>query len=587
MLHTLTHEEFGSWGIPGRRPQIVYGLALVSKLASSAIQTGTRPIGGVLFGTSSEQEIRILAFRPIECLDGDTGAAPFSEHGEQVLGRLAENYGEDVELVGLQPVGWYRSRWEFAIQLNQDDLRVWNHYFPLPSQVCLVMRVQKDSPVRAGFFFRPPMGGPVRIDSSYRTFEIGPSLEGETTSPSVESGPETLEPPAELFTPPEQPKARGALFWFTLALASITLLAVAAAYLLWPSSRIVPPLQDVAFRFKGPPNRLAVVWNPNSSKLRGAERVELRLIDAESDSTISLSAAELSRGARLVENLSGVIEARMVVHYKDLHQRSEVVSAQYVGQAAVDVRLQNADDLAPLAAEQDRLKALVEKRIKERGSLEGRVAKLRALKAGVNSREPVVEAAAPGATTTAPPNKSAAGPIVPPVQAAPPLRPSGSPLAVDPGPAFGSDRAPARGPAPLPEPPPAVSYTGPSSGKFIWTGYLAPGQTVTIDGRRASSGSVNGVLPGVPVRISVYPGEFSASGLSVFSAATRHQTGPVTETRSAQNGWLNTRYVYDPARARDAVVSAAPSEAGAFKQLQIAGGDRPVSVVVVEWAVSR
>jgi hypothetical protein len=110
---------------------------------------------------------------------------------------------------------------------------------------------------------------------------------------------------------------------------------------------------------------------------------------------------------------------------------------------------------------------------------------------------------------------------------------------------------------------------------------------VTVDGRRASTGNVNGSLPGVPVRVSAYPGEFSSSGLTVYSASPRHQAETVTEGRSAQNGWLNTRYVYDPARARDAQISAGPSEAGGYQQMQITGGERPVSVVVVEWTVIR
>src|SRR6266403_1313987 len=68
---------------------------------------------------------------------------------------------------------------------------------------------------------------------------------------------------------------------------------------------------------------------------------------------------------------------------------------------------------------------------------------------------------------------------------------------------------------PSPSQPPAVStpiprapYTGPSSGVVIWSGNFVKNEIVTIDGDQFSSGSlVQGRLPGVPVIISVSPGD--------------------------------------------------------------------------------
>jgi len=159
---------------------------------------------------------------------------------------LAESWRDDPELVQLEPIGWYRSRWESPIQLDQDDLRIWNRYFPKPSQVSLVLRVQENSPVRAGFFFRPPHGGPVRIDSSYRTFEIEPWPAESTAgvgalARAVLAGgggelvrrppahPHVPAPPAELFTPPERPSSRPVFFWATAGLAAAGLIGFAKA----------------------------------------------------------------------------------------------------------------------------------------------------------------------------------------------------------------------------------------------------------------------------------------------------------------------------------------------------------------------
>jgi hypothetical protein len=281
-----------------------------------------------------------------------------------------------------------------------------------------------------------------------------------------------------------------------------------------------------------------------------------------------------------------LVEAQLQIHFREAGRSPTVAVAEFVGLAAGDT-LAGAVDAGPLLAEQARLQQLLDGRIRSNGYVEDRVAKLRELLA---RRQPARGSSPPASL----PPITAVDTSVKPAAAAPPPKPEPAapvpqPAAavVEQPPTFGSDRTPVRAAPPSPEPPSAPAYSGPTSGKFLWTGYLAPGKTVTIDGRRASTGSVNGSLPGVPVRVSVYPGEFSTSGLSVFSASPRHQNGSVIEGRNAQNGWLNTRYIYDPARARDAMVSAAPSDAGAFKQLQIAGGERPVSVVVVEWSLAK
>lgn len=47
------------------------------------------------------------------------------------------------------------------------------------------------------------------------------------------------------------------------------------------------------------------------------------------------------------------------------------------------------------------------------------------------------------------------------------------------------------------------AYSGPLSGWLIWTGKLTRNQILTIDGSTASTGSIEGELPGVPVNLIV------------------------------------------------------------------------------------
>lgn len=640
MLYTRAQQEFGTWSIPGRKLVIVYATALLSRLAESAKQSGSNPIGGALFGTCDDTEIKITHFRPVGCALANsateevpvidesarvqiwqqarpgTGSAAdvsaFNEAGEAELGHWCDSYAGDPELAGLQPVGWYRSRWESKIQLNPEDLRVWNRFFPLPTQVSLVLRVQEHSAVRAGFFFRPQHGGPVRIDSSFRTFEIG--LVSAATSDvgrlaaAVKSGGQTetqaadLEepiPPPELFTPPEPAPNRPAYIRAAIGLGALLLISLLA--LAWRSSVVepaqLPPLKELALRFKGRPDRLKLVWNPKASLIREAVSAELRIIDAASDTVELIPAAGLAAGSYPAVNRSGLVEAQLRIQSRDGNRSRLMAVAQFVGPTAGDMRMKTAD-LGLLGVEQSKLQTMLDSRLRSNSIFDGRIKWLKEALAG--RQRPAAERSAildPGAAAIpATANSQTPTPAVSPQPAAtlaPPeeasqKRPSQPEATLtNEGPAFGSDRPPSIVKFPNADAPAAPSYAGPNSGKFIWTGFLPAGGTVTIEGRRASSGSVNGSLPGVPVRIAVYPAEFSTAGLSVFSALPRHQAGAVTEARSAQNGWMNTRYVYDPGRARDAQISASPSEAGGFKQMQIRGGERAVSVVVVEWAVAR
>ena len=47
----------------------------------------------------------------------------------------------------------------------------------------------------------------------------------------------------------------------------------------------------------------------------------------------------------------------------------------------------------------------------------------------------------------------------------------------------------------------AARYTGPSSGMLMWLGKLDKNGVVTIEGNKASAGTLTGSLPGVPVTL--------------------------------------------------------------------------------------
>jgi hypothetical protein len=144
-------------------------------------------------------------------------------------------------------------------------------------------------------------------------------------------------------------------------------------------------------------------------------------------------------------------------------------------------------------------------------------------------------------------------------------------------------------PLPLPSPPgvlPAprpASYTGPQSGRIIWTGSMGRRGVVEIEGSRSSIGSMTGALPGVPVSVRVSPAEFSPGGLVVhtFDAANNGRV----ESASALNGWNVTVFRWEPDRARELVVLEEPNPSNDFKRLVVRNDARACPVIMVEWAV--
>jgi hypothetical protein len=127
------------------------------------------------------------------------------------------------------------------------------------------------------------------------------------------------------------------------------------------------------------------------------------------------------------------------------------------------------------------------------------------------------------------------------------------------------------------------TYSGPRSGRLIWTGSMARRGVVEIEGSRPSIGSLIGALPGVPVNVRVSPAEFSSGGLVVHSsdaAANRRRENP-----AAANGWNATVFEWDPERARALVVIEAPNPSNEFKRLVIRNDARTCPVIVVDWNV--
>lgn len=120
-----------------------------------------------------------------------------------------------------------------------------------------------------------------------------------------------------------------------------------------------------------------------------------------------------------------------------------------------------------------------------------------------------------------------------------------------------------------------------SAGRLIWTGALPKNALLSFLPAGASSGVLNGRLPGAPVKISFQPAELVDGGIAVYSK-DRERWG-TSEPPSAWNGWKVVVHEWDPKRIAEVNLVEAPGPANDWKRLVLRNGNRNVFVLVVEW----
>ena len=59
----------------------------------------------------------------------------------------------------------------------------------------------------------------------------------------------------------------------------------------------------------------------------------------------------------------------------------------------------------------------------------------------------------------------------------------------------------------------------------------------------------------------------------------------MSEQPSPDNGWTKTVYKRDGKRAADIILTESPSPRNNWNKVVVSAGDRPISVVVIDWQV--
>lgn len=354
-----------------------------------------------------------------------------------------------------------------------------------------------------------------------------------------------------------QPRGRRA--WkLALLAACLALVAGLAIALLRAISKPAPTLSLKAAFVNG---EVQVQWDPAAPPLRNAQHGLLEVVNGGVTIEIDLESGDLRKGNTSYRPKTGDLLVRFKVQPGSGKPVEEVLR---VFGRPTPPRESPGDDLGLLRTEVQRQAAQSAELEAEINALEKRAESIATAPDRPRTPKPLKIAARPPATVQTPPA----------IPAAPPPPSAEQPRVELPRPVTQP---------PPPEPAPRETAR-PASGKLIWTGNLPKNGVLSIEGKRASTGSLNGELPKAPFRIGVYPAGLSVKGLTVYTANPKYrEPAHASEPPGPQNGWNQTLYTWDPKRANDIVVTKAPGAQNGWTRLVLHGGPKAVTVIILEW----
>jgi hypothetical protein len=525
------------------------------------------------------------------------------------------------------PVGWYHSHTRSEVFLSPQDLAIQDRYFPGRRQIALVVKPEPFGTARAGFFVREADGG-IRTEASYREFVIpvpgrqrqrAPAEPAAAPQPKPElkaapaaitpeplPEPEPAPPPSEPLRARPEPVWKRELAWPSrpnwMWLAAAALAAICAGVLVTHLQRPSAPRHaPLGLRVMDANGHLRIAWDRNAIRGGRNERASLDITEGTGKVHVPFDAQLLRDGRIAYARRTGSVEVRLRVERPGGTQEEFV---QFVGRPAPPPEPPALVESSALPSPAPEIAKPASAPVQPPRQTVPEAAKPAAAKPVQPPRQAVPEAqpAAPAKPAPAKPEpkqfnlarlQSIQTPRKEPALPAPPaVEASGAHAAVQtaapslPLSTIRSDPPPS---APAPATPsdvavkPKPAYTGPSGGRIIWTGDLARGASVWIDGHQVSAGTATGELPGVPVRISAHPADLSGRGLIIFTASGR----AVREPAGPQNGWNPTAYTVDPRRAAELLVLESPSPQNGWKKLALRNDTRGVSVIVIDWKVAE
>jgi hypothetical protein len=195
-------QAFYRWEVAGKPVAVHLDFGVVDRLLLEVMQGfGSVPrrgaeVGGLLLGSVTAGEPAVVHVRDFEPVFSEHARGPsylLSANDEARLVAAIERRSNGAARPGLSIVGFFRSHTRDGLCLTEEDLAVFDRYFPNPAQVFLLVKPYAARASVGGFFFRED--GRIRTEASYLEFPFRRrDLGGGVSAPMRGAEPEeTLE----------------------------------------------------------------------------------------------------------------------------------------------------------------------------------------------------------------------------------------------------------------------------------------------------------------------------------------------------------------------------------------------------------
>src|SRR5690348_2228525 len=200
MTDRPTDPEYAFWSQPGSPLKVVYDLGIFHEIdfivneAFRRIPHGGIEVGGILLGRSEPEQIRIEAFRMIEC---EHASGPSFNLSDRDLAKLQEQLAglpSDPELEGLEVVGWFIAHTRNPLKLNDRETKIFNDLFPGTGKLAILIKPERFQPTRFAFFVRTP-GEPLEADGTRHAIILPNAGRGGSADAPIPSIPAPIPKP--------------------------------------------------------------------------------------------------------------------------------------------------------------------------------------------------------------------------------------------------------------------------------------------------------------------------------------------------------------------------------------------------------
>ncbi|HZS56979.1 MAG TPA: hypothetical protein VFA65_21415 [Bryobacteraceae bacterium] len=164
MTSKETEGAYAFWNSPGESFTVTYSLEQFHEIDFEVnegyrrIPHGGIEVGGLLFGRSEDNGIRVQAFRPIACEHATGPSFNLSDHDLEQLQKQIAGSASDPELAGLEVVGWFIAHTRTPLRLNDREAELFDRFFPKANQITILIKPERFQPTKFGFFVRKADG---------------------------------------------------------------------------------------------------------------------------------------------------------------------------------------------------------------------------------------------------------------------------------------------------------------------------------------------------------------------------------------------------------------------------------------------